>query len=113
MPGAEPRTPHENRQGFYVNQITSNDFRQVPDPRPTLRRARTPALIMRGECDYVKWAATRDYRRTLPNSTLVIVKGAGHAIVGDQPTKYTDLLQAFLLERRLPLPPYTSADPPR
>lgn len=112
-PGTAPRTPHENRQGFYVNQITSKDFRKVRDPRPVLRRIRVPALIMRGECDFVKWAATHDYRRTLPNSTLVLVKGAGHAIAGDQPAMYTDLLQAFLLDRRLPLPAYTSAEPPR
>ena len=111
-PGAAPRTPHGNRQGFYVNQLTSKDFRGVPDPRPALRRVRTPALIMRAECDYVEWAATRDYRRTLPNSTLVMVRGAGHAIAGDQPAMYTDLLQAFLLDRRLPLPAYTSAEPP-
>ncbi|XVQ13133.1 alpha/beta fold hydrolase [Spirillospora sp. CA-255316] len=112
-PGTAPRTPHENRQGFYVNQITSKDLREVGDPRPVLRRVRVPALIMRGECDFVTWAATRDYRRTLPNSTLVLVEGAGHAIAGDQPAVYTDLLQSFLLDRRLPLPAYTSAEPPR
>ncbi|TYB42163.1 alpha/beta fold hydrolase [Actinomadura chibensis] len=112
-PGAPPRTPHENRQGFYVNQVTSRDFEHVPDPRPALRRVRVPALIMRGQCDYVRWEATRDYRRTLPDSTLVMVKGAGHAIAGDQPAVYTDLLRAFLLDRRLPLPAYTSDDPPR
>ncbi|WP_158588060.1 alpha/beta hydrolase, partial [Actinomadura logoneensis] len=112
-PGAPSRTPHENRQGFYVNQITSRDFRKVPDPRPALRRVRTPALVMRGECDFVRWEATRDYRRTLPNSTLVLVRGAGHAIAGDKPTVYTGLLRAFLLGRRLPLPAYTSDDPPR
>ncbi|WP_157429905.1 alpha/beta hydrolase [Actinomadura oligospora] len=112
-PGTPPRTPHENRQGFYVNQVTSKDFHKVPDPRPALRRVRTPALIMRGECDFIKWEATRDYRQTLPNSTLVMVKGAGHAIAGDQPAAYTDLLRAFLLGRRLPLPAYTSPDAPR
>ncbi|MER6815579.1 alpha/beta hydrolase [Spirillospora sp. NPDC000708] len=111
-PGAPPRTPHGNRQGFYVNQITSRDFRDVPDPRPALRRLHVPALIMRGECDYVKWAATRDYRQTLPNSTLVFVKGAGHAIAGNQPAAYTALLRAFLLGHRLPLPAYTSPAEP-
>lgn len=105
-PGAPPRTPHGNRQGFYVNQITSEDFRAVPDPRPALRRVRVPALIMRGTCDYVRWAATYDYRRTLPDSTLVMVEGAGHAIAGDQPAIYTAVLRAFLLDRHLPLPAY-------
>ena len=61
---------------------------------------------MRGTCDYVRWAATYDYRRTLPDSTLVMVEGAGHAIAGDQPSIYNPVLRAFLLDRHLPLPAY-------
>ncbi|WP_405148474.1 alpha/beta hydrolase [Sphaerisporangium sp. NBC_01403] len=112
-PGTPPRTPHENRQGFYVNQVTSADFQQVADPRPRLRQVRVPALIMRGECDFIKWEATYDYRRTLPASTLVYIKGAGHAVAADQPATYTALLESFLLDRPLPLPAYTSPTPPR
>ncbi|GAA0965071.1 hypothetical protein GCM10009555_003690 [Acrocarpospora macrocephala] len=112
-PGMPVREPHHNRQGFYVNQITSDDFRQVPDPRPKLRQIRVPVLIMRGSCDFVPWEGTYDYRRTLPNSTLVPIAGAGHAIAGDQPDPYTRLLRSFLTDRPLPLPAHTSADPPR
>ncbi|MEU7001694.1 alpha/beta hydrolase [Nonomuraea sp. NPDC046570] len=112
-PGMPAREPHHNRQGFYVNQITAADFRQVPDPRPELRRIRVPALIMRGSCDFVPWEGAYEYRRTLPNSTLVPIAGAGHAIAGDQPDAYTRLLRAFLTDQPLPLPAHTSADPPR
>ncbi|MEU7827488.1 alpha/beta hydrolase [Nonomuraea sp. NPDC049129] len=112
-PGTPSREPHHNRQGFYVNQVTSDDFRQVPDPRPKLRRIGTKALIMRGSCDFIPWESTYEYRRTLPGSTLVPIAGAGHAIAGDQPAAYTRLLQAFLTDRPLPLPAHDSADPPR
>lgn len=40
------------------------------------------------------------------------MKGAGHGIVGDQPAVYLSLVRAFLLDKPLPLPAYTSADEP-
>ncbi|MDQ0934706.1 alpha/beta fold hydrolase [Streptomyces turgidiscabies] len=98
-----PRTEaHNNPQGFYSNQITRKDFEQVPDPRPKLRKVRVPSLIMRGECDFIRPAVTYEYRQTLPDSELVTVKGAGHAIYRGRPQLYTALLRAFLLGRPLP-----------
>lgn len=111
-PGAAPARVHHNRQGFYVNQLTTMDFQSIPDPRPKLQTVGVPALIMRGECDYVKWSATYEYRTTLSNSTLVYIKGAGHSIAAAQPETYLALLRAFLKEQPLPLPAYTSANPP-
>jgi pimeloyl-ACP methyl ester carboxylesterase len=85
---------------------------KIADPRPRLRAVRTPALIMRGQCDFIKWPVTREYATTLPDSTLVYVKGAGHGIVGDQPKVYLGLVRAFLEGKPLPLPAYTSAAKP-
>ncbi|WP_066940069.1 alpha/beta hydrolase [Microtetraspora fusca] len=111
-PGSAPAPVHDNRPGFYSNQMTSADAAAVPDPRPRLRAVHVPTLVVRGECDYLKWAVTYDYRRTLPESTLVYVRGAGHSIANGRPDLYRDLLLAFLLDRPLPLPPVTSADEP-
>ncbi|MEO6087508.1 MAG: alpha/beta fold hydrolase [Umezawaea sp.] len=112
-PGTPSSPAHGNMQGFYVNQVTNADFAHIPDPRPALRRVTVPALVLRGECDFVKWQITRDYRRTLPNSTLVYVHGAGHALAAGQPDTYLALVQAFLSDRPLPLPDYSSDEPPR
>ncbi|WP_426513284.1 alpha/beta fold hydrolase [Dactylosporangium sp. McL0621] len=111
-PGAPPVSVHDNHQGFYVNQLTVDDFAHVPDPRPALRQLRVPALIMRGECDFVPWPETYEYRRTLQQSTLVYLPHTGHDISSGQPEAYVALLRAFLREEPLPLPAYTSAAPP-
>ncbi len=111
-PGSPPAPVHDNPPGFYTNQMTSADAATVPDPRPKLRTVHVPTLIVRGECDYLKWAVTYEYRRTLPESTLVYVRGAGHSIANGRPDLYRDLLMTFLLDRPLPLPPVTSADEP-
>lgn len=102
--GAPPTEAHNNPQGFYSNQITVKDFEKMPDPRPKLRTVRVPSLILRGECDFIKPSVTYEYRQTLPNSELVSINGAGHAISRSQPRLYTALLQAFLLDKPLPSP---------
>lgn len=95
-PGTPATTAHDNVQGFYVNQVTVADTEHVPDPRPVLRRSTVPALILRGDCDFVRPEVAEDYRSTLPSSTLVRVPGAGHAIGRSQPARYLALLRAFL-----------------
>lgn len=102
--GAAPTEAHSNPQGFYSNQMTVEDFEQLPDPRPRLRAVHVPSLIMRGECDFIKPAVTQEYRQTLPDSRMVHIKGAGHAISHSRPALYTALLRAFLLNRPLPTP---------
>ncbi|MER6174668.1 alpha/beta hydrolase [Streptosporangium sp. NPDC001681] len=103
-PGAAPAPTHTNQPGFYVNQVTSADAETVPDPRPKLRQVQVPTLIVRGQCDYLKWQVTDEYRRTLPNSTFLYVPGAGHSIANGRPDLYRELLTAFLLGRKLPKP---------
>jgi pimeloyl-ACP methyl ester carboxylesterase len=111
-PGSPPAGVHDNHQGFYVNQLTVEDFAHIPDPRPALRQAQVPTLIMRGECDFVPWEETYEYRRTLPQATLVYLPHTGHDLASGQPQAYAALLRAFLRDDPLPLPPYTSAQPP-
>lgn len=95
-PGAPPAAVHGNHQGFYANQMTVADFATVVDPRPRLRLLSVPALIMRGQCDFVPLPVTREYREVLAGSRLVVVPGAGHAIAAEQPAAYTGALRAFL-----------------
>lgn len=104
--------PPKNQSGYYVNQFTSADAANVSDPRPALRKLNTPALILRAECDYKNWPVTYDYKKTLPNSTLLYVPGAGHSIRDDAPQVYLSAVRAFLLGAELPLPAYTAATPP-
>lgn len=98
--------------GFWVNLMTTRDTRGVDDPRPVLSDVTTPVLVMRGECDYIAWPVTREYRELLPNATLVAVDDAGHVISTDQPTLYRELVTSFLRGDELPLDPYTDSDEP-
>ncbi|WP_328465451.1 alpha/beta fold hydrolase [Streptomyces sp. NBC_00448] len=101
---AAPTEAHANPQGFYSNQMTVKDFERLPDPRPRLRAVHVPSLIMRGDCDFIRPAVTQEYRQTLPDSRIVHIKDAGHAISHSRPALYTALLRSFLLDRPLPAP---------
>ncbi|HZX01500.1 alpha/beta hydrolase [Kribbella sp.] len=108
--GGPEGTAHKNPQGFYTNQLTNADFDQIPDPRPVLRNLRTPALVLRAQCDYVPWVDTREYRDTLPGATLVYVPGAGHGITSQAGPAYLNTILRFLAGQ--PLTAYRgTADP--
>jgi proline iminopeptidase len=97
-------TPHGF--GFWVNAVTTMDAERVADPRPALRSATAPVLVLRGECDYISWEATREYRDLLPNATLLAIANAGHTVTTDQPHLHRRLVRAFLLGEPLPQPAY-------
>ena len=109
-PAAEVPTPPGT--GFWTNVATNNSLRSW-DPRPALRTNRTPALVIRPECDYISWETTRSYREAMPQATLVYLRDAGHVVQLDKPAELLDIVRAFLLDRPLPLPAYTGQEPPR
>jgi pimeloyl-ACP methyl ester carboxylesterase len=101
--------------GFYDNIFTTADAQRRHgnvNPRLKLASNRTPALILTGACNYIKWAVTWQYKTTLPNSTLLYFPRAGHVIYLDQPDLYLAAIRAFLLGTPLPLPPWTTPRPP-
>jgi pimeloyl-ACP methyl ester carboxylesterase len=82
--------------GFWANRMTSRDLDASEDPTPVLRRSPVPALILRGECEYMKRAVAEQYRDTFPNSILRDVTGAGHMIYWDQPEAFLEAVRPFL-----------------
>jgi proline iminopeptidase len=77
-----------------------------PDPRPALARLRTPALVIKGSCDYLPWSTALDYRAAVPGAQLIYLRGAGHLAHSDQPASYLAIVRAFLQGRQLPIAPY-------
>lgn len=102
--GAEDLVRALDVRGFnqYVNRITFASQKTYPDPRPALRQNQTPALIMRGECEFLPWEVTFEYKETLPNATFISVPNAGHALYGAQPEFILNTIRAFLLDQPLP-----------
>ena len=94
--------------GFYAFQFPqSAAARPWPDPRPALAHLDTPALILKGSCDYLSWASGIHYRQALPNARLVYLQHAGHNAYQDQPAAFLAVVRAFLAGRPLPIPPRT------
>ncbi len=101
--------------GFWAGKMVGREFYQTtnaPNPRAQLAGDSTPVLVLRGECDHIRWGVADEYRRTFPESTLLYFPGAGHIIYYDQPGLYLASIRAFLLDQSLPLTPYTDSDPP-
>lgn len=86
----------ENRSGFYSMVKTVQSFNQTDDIRPKLQNCTIPALIMRGQCDGIKWGFVTEYLDLFVNHKLVIVHGAGHSIAREQPEVYIANILNFL-----------------
>ena len=106
-PGDEAKVPNIEIRGSnqYVNRVTMASQATYPDPRPALKSNSTPALILRGECDFVPLDVAAEYEQTLPGATLVQIPGAGHATFGAQPELVLQLISAFLTDAPLPKVP--------
>lgn len=98
--------------GFWVNVKMASDLQKVTDPRPALKKNKTPVLIIRGQYDYIAWEQTREYRDTFPNSILLPVKGLGHVITKPYQAIYTEAIVKFLKDGELPIEPYTRNEAP-
>jgi proline iminopeptidase len=82
------------------------------DPHPALRHLSTPALVVKGSCDYLSWTSATDYRDTLPDAGMIYLPGAGHRIYAERPDAFFAAVNAFLTGQPLPLPVNTSRTPP-
>jgi proline iminopeptidase len=107
----QPAADEGGDVGFYANAtlLRPTAWR---DPHPALRRTTTPALVVKGSCDYLTWSSATDYRDTLPDAQLVYLPGAGHRAYAEQPDAFFAAVTAFLAARPLPTAPYTAATPP-
>jgi proline iminopeptidase len=108
-----PPGPALHGLGFYAWQFPrSAAARPWADPRPALARLATPALVIKGSCDYLSWASGLAYRQALPNARLVYLHHAGHNAYQDQPAAFLAVVRAFLTGRPLPIAPWSGSGVP-
>lgn len=89
--------------GFYANQVPQSLRRPpVPDVRAALRTTTTPALVLKGQCDYLSWQSAADYVTTVPAAGLAYLPGAGHDSYLDRPAAYLASVRVFLAGRAVP-----------
>jgi pimeloyl-ACP methyl ester carboxylesterase len=80
----------------YVNKVVFTSQKSYPDPRPALRGNPTPALVLRGACDFVPLEFAKEYVATFPQSQMVQIQNAGHALYEAQPAQIYDAMASFL-----------------
>jgi proline iminopeptidase len=109
------QVPNVDAAGFnyYIQLRTELSARILPDPRPRLADNLTPSLILAAECDYIPWGVILQYKEALLNETVFYFEDAGHMINLTQPSLMADVIRAFLLDTKYPIPPYTSSHNPR
>jgi proline iminopeptidase len=106
-------SPELHGLGFYAHQYPQSATHPPhADYRPALAEQDTPALVIKGSCDYLSWSSAQEYLRTLPTAQLIYLPGAGHNAYQDKPARYLAAVQAFLAGRPLPEQPYTNSQPP-
>lgn len=98
--------------GFWAT-LTADE---LPEPaneavKDKLRSLTLPVLILKGECDYLKWEVAYEYKSFLENSTLLFLEGAGHMPFLEKHELVLDSIRSFLLDEPLPLPAYTDKSP--
>ncbi len=82
--------------GYYVSIMTVKSLANIQDPRPKLKQARYPVLVLKGQCDNQKWGVTKEYLDVFQNHQLTIIPNAGHAIAVEQPEIYAAVIRSFL-----------------
>ncbi|HEX6309619.1 MAG TPA: alpha/beta hydrolase [Longimicrobiales bacterium] len=93
--------------GYFAYSYTLADALRRPDPRPVLAQTETPALVVRGLCDYVQGRIAQAYLDALPGALYVAIPGAGHFIWTEQQSLFEQVAAAFLLDRDVPLSFYS------
>lgn len=102
--GPPPGSPPVRGSGFYAMQYPQSATASDPvDLRPRIAGQPTPALIVKGGCDYLSWRSALDFRDALPRSQLLFLPDAGHNLQQEQPEAVRAAINAFLLDEQ-PVP---------
>lgn len=85
--------------GFWSNRMTGKSLKlRTDDPKPILRENKTPALVLRGECDYKSEAVAKQYQAVFPNATYASYEDGGHMLYWEKPDEFVERVQDFLNE---------------
>ncbi|MBL0145988.1 MAG: alpha/beta hydrolase [Chitinophagaceae bacterium] len=82
--------------GFYSSIMTFNSLAKITNPRPQLSKLDFPVLILKGQCDNIKWGFTNEYIRMFKNHQFKLIKDAGHYINIEQKEEYQNTIRNFL-----------------
>lgn len=74
----------DGKPGMYCAIFTKKSFSDIPaNIKAKISAYKNPVLILKGQCDYIPWSATYEYKALLTNSELKIIKNSGHSIASE------------------------------
>ena len=105
---------HDVLFGFWATFIP-DEFPEAVDEdlKNNIRSLSVPVLILKSECDYIKWDVPYEYKTLFPNSILLYLEGAGHMPFLEKPGLVLDSIRSFLQDQPLPLPEFEGSTPPK
>jgi haloalkane dehalogenase len=87
----------DTRRRGVLELYRSGDFPKLEAYRGKLRGLAVPTLILWGEDDpFAPVAGAYRFRKEIPHAELVIVSGAGHFVLADEPERTAREIAAFL-----------------
>ncbi|MFC2167112.1 alpha/beta fold hydrolase [Acidobacteriota bacterium] len=100
--------------GFWAT-IIPDEFPEAADQnvKDKIKSLSMPTLILKSECDYVKWAVTYEYKTLISKAVLLYLEGAGHMPFLEKPNIVLNSIRSFLGDQPLPLPGYEGSIDPR
>ena len=86
------------RNAFYgLNDVLQESVHERSHKTQALKSFKPPVFIIFGDDDpYLNSGVAKEFHKLFPNSSLVLVKNAGHFVQIDAAKKVADLLEAFL-----------------
>jgi proline iminopeptidase len=93
--------PELHGNGFYAATVPQS-ARAPAEPgirselAASLAESPVPALVIKGQCDYLSWEAGTSYIDAFPGGQLVYLPGAGHDVHVDDPGAVRAAIAAFL-----------------
>lgn len=86
--------------GAFSHFATLDSFRRCDDIRPALSTNDVPALVLRGECEWIIPEVAQEFVAVFRHSRFVEVPGAGHLLEVEQPEAFFNLVREFILEEQ-------------
>ncbi|WP_336702164.1 alpha/beta hydrolase [Chryseobacterium indologenes] len=85
------------RPGMYCSIFTTKSLEKLStNIRTKIVTYKNPVLILKGECDYIPWRETYEYKALFPNSELKVIKSAGHSIARENKKDLVKEILSFL-----------------
>ena len=91
-----PTMAEGNENGGWMVYAMYMSMGRRHDYRPAMSRVTAPVLVVHGSLDLQPENADRLYAKCFPNSSVAVIRGAGHFMYDEQPAEFSEAVGRFL-----------------